>query len=128
MATAGVPGAVVALTGARDNFQVPLALAESDQLAALVTDVYFDAKHVNVFGLRVASSLRKRTCAGIDSSLVRVSPMAAASFALSKVRPSVRLNWLKGAAVGSLAARTAGRLKSPLLCYSTCAFTAFADA
>lgn len=69
---------VVAFNGARDGYQVPLALAETDRLEALVTDWYSPLDRAPVAALaarlpaRVRQLFERRYRAGLPSSKVHV--------------------------------------------------------
>ena len=71
MLEAGDPKAVVALAGARDHYQLPLALHEDGLLEKLVTDMYWPADK-KLFSLTLNGVLSKelvsaRFCPGTSS-------------------------------------------------------------
>jgi glycosyltransferase involved in cell wall biosynthesis len=129
MAMDSYPKAVVALAGARDHFQLPLALQESDLLHTLVTDMYLPADR-KWFSFSLDSFLRDevvstRFCSGLDSRRVRISRSALCAFALMKIAPSLKLNRYKDRALSRKARLIALRDNVPLFCYSYYASKAF---
>ncbi|GJG88440.1 hypothetical protein tb265_36210 [Gemmatimonadetes bacterium T265] len=113
--------------GARDGYQVPLALAEAGRLEALVTDWYSPldrrgfARALAFAPERVRSALARRRHADLPSRLVRTMPWQAVR---QRVRPDTLsdVDARLGGAAGELArARGAG-----LLAYSYYAHAAFA--
>jgi glycosyltransferase involved in cell wall biosynthesis len=114
---------VVACKGARDGYQVALALAESDQLEALVTDAYFplDRPFVRALGklLRVEPSLRRRYCEGLPSSRVRANLLMELRARLSG-SPSAT-----DVVLGEIAGRLAAQNNCNLLAYSYYGSSAF---
>lgn len=129
MATAPCPKAVVALAGARDGFQLPLALWEGSLLEKLVTDVYWPAdRHWFAASLGAVFSpdwIAARFHPGLASRAVSVSPRAMSAFALMKVFPTLNLNPYKDRTLGRAARRLAARTEAALFCYSTYAYAAF---
>lgn len=123
------PKAVVALAGARDHYQLPLALHEGELLQRLVTDLYWPADRTwftSSFGHVVSRELiSKRFCEGLSSRKVSVSANALGAFALMKATPSLSFNWYKGRALSKRARRIALREDAALFCYSTYASEAF---
>jgi len=125
-------GAVVALAGARDRHQLPLALYERGLLATLVTDLFWPTRHRLANGLLGAvldeQKLAKRACAGLDPAAVRLSLPALAAFAGMACWPRAqRLNAYKGRAIGALTRRLALRADVAALCYSSYAYEVFRD-
>ena len=78
LGSASIPSWVVALPGARDRYQVPLALHEAGLLHACVTDVYvpFDqfGNAAKLLPNSLASRLRKRFNPDLPSRLVQSYP------------------------------------------------------
>src|SRR6185295_16837942 len=107
----GYPKAVVALAGARDHYQLPLALHEGELLQRLVTDLYWPADRkwfALSFGHLIPEHfLSKRFCEGLSSTKVRISGNALGAFTLMKATPRLALNWHKGKALSKRARRIA---------------------
>ena len=124
--------AVVVFAGARDNYQLPLALNEEHLLEELVTEMYFPLDN-KFFQLSLGSALphtmlSARFCKGINSEKVTISRKALFSFLLSKSMPSVylnQLNWRTSKYLSEKARKIALRKNIPLFCYSYYAFDAF---
>src|SRR2546423_6646558 len=94
-----LPQAVVVLAGARDHYQLPLALHEAGLLRSLVTDMYWPADRRwfsgSVGRLLPARVTAARYCVGLDSRRVSVSGQALAMSAAMKAartRPPHRHN------------------------------------
>ena len=129
--------AVVVHAGARDNYQVALALQEAGLLEALVTDLFWPADRgwaARLFQLlpqRLRPLLRQRSRSGLPARQVRTSPLAGAKALLMERAPrlpfSVR-RWATRSADATLG-RRAGRLArnrgAALLSYSYTGFQAF---
>jgi glycosyltransferase involved in cell wall biosynthesis len=116
------PKAVVVLAGARDHYQLPLALHESELLHTLVTDMYLPADR-KWFSLSLNSFLRPevvstRFCLGLDSRRVKISKSALCTFALMKAAPQLRFNRIKDRFLSRKARLIALRNNAPLFCYS----------
>src|SRR5436305_14528002 len=83
-----LPQAVVVLAGARDYYQLPLALHEAGLLRSLVTDMYWPADRRWFSGsigrLLPARVSAARYCLGLDSRRVSVSGQAHAMSAAMK--------------------------------------------
>jgi hypothetical protein len=83
-----LPQAVVVLAGARDHYQLPLALDEAGLLQTLVTDTYWPANRKwfsqSVGKVLPSSLVAARYCAGLDSHRVRLSIKAFGAVALMK--------------------------------------------
>src|SRR6185437_5363317 len=96
VAMSTLPKAVTVLAGARDYFQLPLALAEEGLLEVLVTDLYWpdDREWLGKTLRRVVPRrlIEKRYRPGLSSSYVRVSRLALAASIAMKVRHSTALN------------------------------------
>jgi len=123
------PKAVVALAGARDHYQLPLALHEKELLHTLVTDLYFPADRkwplFSLDSVLQREVLSARFCAGIDSRKVRVSKSALLTFGVMKTLPKLKLNRLKDKFLSRKARAIALRNNAPLFCYSYYASDAF---
>ncbi len=125
------PRAVVVMAGARDRYQVPLALAEADLLGKLVTDIYWPADHP--WFQRTAGALlppeivSKRFCPELGSSRVKCSSLAAGASLLTRSVRGMNLNRFKDDALGRKARQIALESDAALLCYSYYASEAFRD-
>ncbi|MFY9609940.1 MAG: hypothetical protein WAU45_15135, partial [Blastocatellia bacterium] len=79
-----IPKAVVALAGARDGYQLPLALHEGGLLERLVTDLYWPADKswfLSTLGSLLPKELiAARFCEGLISERVDISPVALSAF------------------------------------------------
>lgn len=121
--------AVVAHAGARDHYQVPLALQEISALERFVTDFYAPldsrafSRVVELAG--VTDMFRRRFSAELPSSSVSISPktlLCAAGSWLGEYR------WLvtqKDYSIGKYASRVARKHEAALLSYSYYAYFAF---
>jgi glycosyltransferase involved in cell wall biosynthesis len=116
---------VVVFAGARDAYQVPLALWERDMLASLVTDWYspLDKRIVNVlipWIPRVRDLLERRYCPGLPSNAVT------SSLAMRALATGGRASGgSSDASLGLAAARQASFNKTNMLAYSYYAHSAF---
>jgi len=126
---AALPGAVVALSSARDQYQLPLALDEAGLLHALVTDHYWPADkkwfQQSLGHLIPRELISRRFRPGLRSTKVTVPAIALGASTLMKAAPGLDLGWLNGVSLGRKARQLAGRNESALFCYSTCASEAF---
>jgi len=122
---------VVVFKGARDSYQIPLALAEVGRLEALVTDWYSPLDRPWLRQLaerfpRLGSALRKRYCDGLPSASVRVMPLELIRSKVSSRAGSEHGDNRIGAVAGSLArARRAGILSCSY--YGYAAFRQYGD-
>jgi len=120
--------AVVTLAGARDYYQLPLALYESRLLQALVTDVYWPADR-KWFSSSVGSLPKRLSCDRFSSPLgseaVQLSANAMGAAALMKAMPNLNLNRYKDKALGKKARKIALKTQAALFCYSYYASEAF---
>lgn len=118
-----LPKAVVAFAGARDAYQVQLALAQVGLLEALVTDRYFPPWLSPLFKLVGRSEL---TIAPdqLPPSQVKVSLQALAAFASEKLGGGSDATWSKSRAIGVTAREIAFRKGTAVLSYSTSGFEA----
>lgn len=121
------PRAVVALAGARDYYQLPLALHEGGMLQALVTDMYWpvDRKWFSLGSLLPQELIAARCCPGLRGAQVRVPTLALCASAITKAVRSTRLNRYIDKVLGSEARRIAVRDNSALFSYSYYASEAF---
>ena len=121
---------ICAFKGRRDDYQVPLALAETSQLECLVTDFYSSEAWEKV-ARRIApslqSTLKKRWKDGLSSAAVRSSALG---FMIERVLglgrpPSISVQDLFDALLSRKAARLAAWHRSNLFVYSSYAAYAF---
>jgi len=123
--------AVAVLSGARDHFQLPLALHEGALLEALVTDWYWPADRAwfdrTAGRLLSHSVIEKRYQSGLASNRVHVSKRALAAFALMKLGRSTTLNPYKGAVLSREARDLALKGGAALIAYSTYGMPAFEE-
>ena len=129
--------AVVVHAGARDGYQLALALEESGQLEALVTDLFWSPETLagqvlsRALPAGLQGLLRRRSAATLPASKVRVMPIAgAAGLLLDRVRRlpfalRQRLTRSADAALGRRAGRLARRTDAGLVSYSYYGFDAF---
>ncbi|HEX4663282.1 MAG TPA: glycosyltransferase family 4 protein [Terriglobales bacterium] len=120
---------VAVFAGARDGYQVPIALEEAGRLNALVTDFYspldrpFVRNAVRLLPSSVQSKLSRRFSSNLPSRLVRSRPL----YALKTWRNPQ--SWTEHVALlGEAAGRIATEHGSGLLAYSHVASAAFAQA
>src|SRR5712664_1990639 len=87
--------AVIAFAGARDNYQLPLALSEADLLEAFVTNMYWPAGNrlvASLRGNRIAQHLKRaRYCEGLDGDKVRIHKGALIASSFMHLMPGLRL-------------------------------------
>ena len=125
------PKAVVAFAGARDHYQLPLALYEGGLLHLLVTDLYWPADRSwfswSPFSWLPRPFVSARFCEGLDSRKVRLSGKALMAFALMKSVPKLNLNRHKDKALGQKARRLALRDGAALVCCNYYGYDAFQD-
>lgn len=124
------PKAVVALTGARDRYQLPLALFEGDLLDACVTDFYWPADQpwfVHSLGNIIPDNMiAKRFSPALGSTRISVSHRAFLVGLVNRVRPgSLSLRHFDHS-VSATAKRIAQRHNAALFCYNFQAVKAFA--
>jgi glycosyltransferase involved in cell wall biosynthesis len=129
--TAEVARAITVLAGARDQFQIPLALAEVDLLEKLITDAYWpmDRAWFRTTAGRIIPSeiLASRFQPGLPSEFVRLDPRAAlASLGTRLSRRSSMIRY-KDRRLGRAARDAAARHNVPLLSYSYYASEAFKE-
>lgn len=120
---------VTAASGARDAYQVPLALAEAGLLERHVTDFYSPeilAKQPFYLPRAIASKFSKRHADGLPSHLVSSSRLLASRRLLSTLIPPLRERWQGDQEpIGLTALRYARRHNSALLMYAGYAYSAF---
>lgn len=128
---------VVVHNGARDRYQVALALSKAGLLECLVTDFFWSEETMcgRILAAwlpkRVLAVLRQRSAPGLPKSQVKTCLIAGiGSFLLDKARfvPFNTRRWLTrnaDARLGRLAGNTAARRGAELLSYSYYAFDAF---
>jgi glycosyltransferase involved in cell wall biosynthesis len=120
---------IVVHAGKRDDYQVALALAESDLLFALVTEAYFplDKKwflsFANFFGL--TSSLHKRYKTGLPSNKVIISKRAMFYQILFSFTKNIKYDLKKGYVLGEKAKALSQKNNVPIIAVNTCAQHAF---
>lgn len=120
---------IVVHAGKRDDYQVALALAESNMLFALVTEAYFslDKKwflsFANFFGL--TSSFYKRYKTGLLSKHVVVSKRAFFYEILFLLTKNVKFDRKKGYVLGEKAKALSLKNNTPIIAVNTCAQHAF---
>ena len=126
-----IPKAVVAFAGARDHYQLPLALSEANWLEAFVTEMYWPAdRRVFTRGigkLLPTSMLNARFKVGIPSRRVSVPAKAFAAGAAMLARPQLQLNAAKDAALSERSRHIAARTGAAIFTYSYYAFEAFRE-
>lgn len=122
-------GTLVVFGGARDHYQVAVALQETDDLAALVTELYIPAMPKLVRGLIALMDpkgrRKSRANAALPASLVVISWPAFLASLCNRVYPSERFVRWKDAALGRKCGELAVRHNRPVLAYSYYASYAF---
>lgn len=128
--------AVVAFSGNRDAYQLPLALHEGGLLEALVTDVYWPLDR-GWFQLlvrpwrddtgRLPHALESRYCANLGSQKVSIATLALLGWGVNLLYSNHRLNGLKDQALSHKLGQLAKRKEAALFSYSYYAFEAFQD-
>lgn len=120
---------IVVHAGKRDDYQVALALAESNMLFALVTESYFrlDEKWfltiTNFLG--ITSSLQKRYKTGLSSNKVVVSKRALFYQLLFSLTKNIKYDLKKGYVLGEKAKALSQKNNIPIIAVNTCAYHAF---
>jgi glycosyltransferase involved in cell wall biosynthesis len=120
---------IVVHAGKRDDYQVALALAESDLLFALVTEAYFPLDKnwflsiANFFGL--TSSLHKRFKTGLPSNKVIISKRAMFYQILFSFTKNIKFDLKKGYVLGEKAKALSQKNNVPIIAVNTCAYHAF---
>jgi glycosyltransferase involved in cell wall biosynthesis len=118
---------VVTFAGARDHYQVALALAETDELEQLVNEFYWPKVPQVLQGLvaRLNPKTRDRVCPGLPAARVTLPVVATIAWLLGQVWKSDHLRTAKDAALGRAAGSLARRTGAGLLAYSYYASYAF---
>lgn len=118
---------VVVFKGARDAYQVPLALAEAGRLETLFTDWYspLDRKWfqqaLSILPEQQRAAFRSRYCSGVSSSKVRTSP-----FEFARAKVSAHNASASGDnRIGTLAGRFAKARSAGIFSYSYYGYAAF---
>lgn len=112
---------VVVHAGARDHYQLALALAEVHSLSRLVTEIYCPDGLTSLLSNLAA----KRYCKGISSRQVSLSPHALWLTGRMYLQKSFAFNQQKDAALSEQAYRVARKREAHLFCYSYYAYHAF---
>src|SRR5436305_14440713 len=98
------PKGVVVMAGARDRYQVPLALADGGLTERLVTDIYWPADRAwfqrTAGALLPSEIVSKRFCAELASAQVQCSSLAAGASLVTRSVPGMNLNRSKDGALG----------------------------
>lgn len=120
---------VTASSGARDAYQVPLALQESGLLACHVTDFYtpdlFSGQFLNFLD-GIAPKLAKRRADGLPSHKVHSSRLLASRRLLQSMIPPLRRSWQGDQElIGLSALRQARSHDAALFMYAGYAYSAF---
>ncbi len=115
--------------GARDHYQLPLALYEGGLLETLVTDMYWPVDRRWFGALANAGPFerfaRSRFCPGLDSHYVHTPFRAAGAFALTHLLGENRLASFKDLTLSHVAGSRALRSHAALFVYSYYASEAF---
>ena len=123
--------AVVTFAGARDGYQLPLALREADLLEALVTDMYWPrdrAWFCTSFGKVIPDRLlRARFCDGLESTKVQVPRRACVISGFQQVAPKLALNRYTDKSLSRKSRSLAMKKGAAMFCCSYYAFEAFKD-
>ena len=121
--------AVVVQAGARDRYQLPLALYEDGLLEALITDLYWPAERRGFAALdglgpfkRLAS---ERNCRGIDSRLVHMPMRAVAADIATHLTGNRRVSVHKDTILSRSARHEAEKRQAAIFSYSYYAAEAF---
>ncbi|MFT4112064.1 glycosyltransferase family 4 protein [Silvibacterium sp.] len=130
-------GAVVVHRGARDSYQLALALAEAGILERLVTDLYWDEESRLAKSCRkylpsgLLSAARHRGVAGIRKERVSLCAGTGIASLLAEKIPGIPFSFLRkmirisDEALGRTAGKLANRCNSALLSYSYYGYSAF---
>jgi glycosyltransferase involved in cell wall biosynthesis len=126
-----LPRAVTFFAGARDHYQLPVALAERDWLEAFVTELYwpFEERVLGPLVQRVMPQAMRslRHQAGLPSTRVRMDWKTLAAFAALRVRPQLDLYRFTDRSLGLKGRRLAARTGAPVFSYSYYVYEAFRD-
>ena len=131
MSQKSLPKAVVAFAGARDHYQLPLALSEANLLQTFVTDTYWPADRrvfTSTLGrILPTSAINARFREGIPSRRVNVPARAFLAAAGMQISPKLDWNAHKDASLGQRARQVATRTGAAVFTYSYYAFEAFRE-
>lgn len=120
---------VIVHAGRRDDYQVALALAESNKLLYLITDIYFplDKHYFNKISsfLKLKSKFEKRYKKGLPSNKVIISKRALIYSVFYKIFKNIRFSTLKDKELGNKANRIALKHNSSVISMNTYASEAF---
>lgn len=120
---------IVVHAGKRDDYQIALALKESNLLFFLVTEAYFplDKKWLvffaSFFGL--TSSFHKRFKIGLQSNKIIVSKRALFYQVLFSLTKNIKYDLKKGYVLGKKANVLSQKYNIPIIAVNTCAYHAF---
>src|SRR5689334_23032472 len=113
------PQAVVVMAGARDHYQLPLALHEESLLQTLVTDMYWPADagwFAQTAGRIIPEAvIAARYCSDLPSARVTVPRRALCLSTTMNLAPRLKLHHLNDRALGRRARRLALRNDAALL-------------
>lgn len=136
---ANIPKIVTVHRGARDGYQVALALQESGLLESLVTDLYWPADRTwanaaeTVLPERVNNQLRKRNLEGLPFEAIEQHPVSGLTSLLIGHSTSAPFSWKRTSTrwcdreLGSRAGKLATNCGAALLSYSYYAHSAFSN-
>lgn len=121
--------AIVVLSGARDGYQLPIALDEGNLLQNLVTDLYWPADRKWFFLFTQFKSMNNLIAAryrvDLDSRKVIISGFALFSTIVMTVFPKIKINRFKDKYLSKKSKDIAAQSDWPLFCYSYYAHVAF---
>lgn len=124
-----VPPAVVVFAGARDDYQLPIALQEIGCLESLVTDLYFpdDTRWFpNSLGKIIPGSLiRKRFSPHLSSRNVSIGWGGLAASLAETLHPDIRFTLAKNRLLGRRARRMADKRGAAMFALNNYAYDAF---
>ncbi len=125
------PKAVVAYAGARDHYQLPLALSEANLLEAFVTEMYWPADR-KIFTRGIgralpASFVKARFHPDLPSRRVRVPARAFIAEAVRQVLPQLSSHAPKDVALSERSRQIAVRTGAAIFTYSYYGFEAFRE-
>lgn len=128
-----LPKAVVTFAGARDHYQVPLALQEDNLLDTFVTDIYWpaDKKWFSVIKAlsnsisHSANWINSRYLEGLGSENVRVSGLGLGAVLGAKLLPGNKWNTFKDRSLSKKSKTIAFQNGASLFLYSYYAYEAF---
>jgi len=126
-----LPRAVTFFAGARDHYQLPLALAERDLLEAFITEAYWPFEH-RVLGplarrLIPSSMSSLRHQVGLPSDRVQIEWNALAAFIALRRWPGPGLYRFADRHIGAKGRRIAARIGAPVFSYSYYVHAAFCE-